>query len=84
VILGEPGRQQLHHGFREHELQVLGSRKTRITRIGFRGTSRWSEAWDARHADIDRMPVPCDISSTSLVASSGWIPRTGTGGSSAS
>jgi hypothetical protein len=51
VIFGEPGRQQLHHGFRDHELFVLGSRKTRVTRLGFRKTSRWSEAWEARHAD---------------------------------
>jgi hypothetical protein len=65
VIRGEPGRQQLHHGFRDHELQVLGSRETRIARLGFRETSRWSEAWDAR--SDSRMPVPCDISSTSLV-----------------
>jgi hypothetical protein len=36
VIFGEPGRQQPHHGFRDHELQVLGSRETRVTRIGFR------------------------------------------------
>jgi hypothetical protein len=51
VIFGEPGRQQLHHGFRDHELFVLGSRETRVTRIGFQETSRWSEAWEARHAD---------------------------------
>jgi hypothetical protein len=63
VIFGEPGRQQLHHGFRDHELQVLGSRETRVTRIGFRETSQWSEAWEARHADIERMPGPCDFSS---------------------
>jgi hypothetical protein len=72
VIFGEPGRQQLHHGFWDHELQVLGSRETRVTRIGFRETSRWSEAWEALHAEwrpgSDRMPGPCDFSSTSLVA----------------
>jgi hypothetical protein len=79
VIFGEPGRQQLHHRFRDHELQVLGSRKTRVTRIGFRETSRWSEAWEARHVDndwkpdSDRMPRPCDFSSTSLLAVTSWI-----------
>jgi hypothetical protein len=39
VRCGEPGRQQLHHGFRDHELFVLGSRETRVTRIGFRKMS---------------------------------------------
>jgi hypothetical protein len=29
-------------------VQVLGSRETRITRIGFQETSRRSEAWEAR------------------------------------
>jgi hypothetical protein len=60
-------------------VQVLGSRETRITRIGFRETSRRSEAWEARQAPndrkpgFDRMPVPCDISSTSLVAPTRWV-----------
>jgi hypothetical protein len=51
VIFGEPGRQQLHHGLRDHELFVLGSRETRVTRLGFRETSRWYEAGEARHTD---------------------------------
>jgi hypothetical protein len=51
VIFGEPGRQQLHHGFRDHELFVLGLQETLVTRIGFRETSQWSEGWEARHAD---------------------------------
>jgi hypothetical protein len=32
----------------DYEVQVLGSRETRITRIGFWETSRRSEAWEAR------------------------------------
>jgi hypothetical protein len=78
VRFGEPGRQQLHW-VQDHEVQVLGSRETRITRIGFRETSRRSEAWEARQAPkdrkpgFDRMPVPCDISSTSLVAHTRWV-----------
>jgi hypothetical protein len=69
VIFGEPCRQQLHHGFRNHELLVLGLRETRVIKIGFRETSQWSKAWEAWHADNDQMPAPCDFSSTSLVAS---------------
>jgi hypothetical protein len=63
----------------DYEVQVLGSRETRITRIGFRETSRRSEAWEARQAShdrepgSDRSPVPCDISSTSLVAPTWWV-----------
>jgi hypothetical protein len=64
----------------DYEVQVLGSRETRITRIGFRETSRRSEAWAARQVDpndwepgSDRTPVPCDISSTSLVAPTRWV-----------
>jgi hypothetical protein len=40
----------------DYEVQVLGLRETRITRIGFRETSRWSEAWEARQAPNDRKP----------------------------
>jgi hypothetical protein len=89
LIFGEPGRQQLHHGRRDHELQVLGPRETGITRIGFRETCRWLRGLGStpgsndREPGFNRTPVPCDISSTNLVAPTRWEPRTGNGRSPA-